>query len=103
MAKRKTKADQLDDLRQRVWDIYLGACGWELGDEDEIDLDAYERVITGAQYAFGIAGDCYLLKTHNAGKFAKPDAAAEFLFEHGVRATNTAERPFSKAEETDGE
>lgn len=92
MAKRVTKkqreANELKALEQRIFDVYMGACGYEIGFELELyDLEWMERALYALGTIFGGSPEkdqCF--KSIHLGKFTSPSSAAEWLYGCGIRA-----------------
>jgi len=89
--KRKTKsekeAEEKAALRQRIADVYAGACG-EPADTDDffLTLEAGSRAITALKKLFGQEGREYMWESHCLDRFETIDLATEFLYQTGVRA-----------------
>lgn len=90
-AKRQTKsekeANEKAALRQRVADVYAGACGEDADTEDFfLTLTAASRAITALKKLFGEEGCTYMWESHCLDQFETIDSATEFLFQLRVRA-----------------
>lgn len=89
--KRKPKAikeaEEKEALRQRIEDVYAGACG-EVVDTDDffLTLEAASRAITALKKIFGEEGRDYMWESHCLDRFETVDSATDFLFTNGVRA-----------------
>lgn len=89
--KRKPKAikeaEEKEALRQRIEDVYAGACG-EAVDTDDffLTLEAASRAITALKKIFGEEGRDYMWESHCLDRFETVDSATDFLFTNGVRA-----------------
>lgn len=89
--KRQTKAQKETEakaaLRQRIADIYAGACGESADTEDFfLTLDPASRAITAIKKLFGEEGRSYMWESHCLDRFETIDSATDFLFQNGVRA-----------------
>lgn len=74
-------------LRQRIADIYAGACGESADTEDFfLTLDPASRAITALNKLFGEEGRGYMWESHCLDRFETIDSATDFLFRNGVRA-----------------
>lgn len=88
--KRKTKFQKETEakaaLRQRIADIYAGACG-ELADTEDffLTLDSASRAITAMKKVFG-EEESYMWESHCLDRFETVNNATDFLFKNGVRA-----------------
>lgn len=101
--RRKTRDDQKALLLQRVQDIYSGATGydWSQYGEDENFATASDlaKIIPTLRLVFGEPRkDWFIYRTHNIDRFEQAIAAADFLWDHGVRANKRLE----PEEETNG-
>jgi hypothetical protein len=74
-----------DALLQRIGDIYAGAWGREITDEDFCTAADLALIIPALKARFGAPYD-YVWSFHNIGNFNDPEAATEFLYRAGVRA-----------------
>ena len=92
MAKRKTQAqreqEQRDALQQRIADIYAGACGRVVSeDEDWPGIEDVGRIIPAVREVFGEPfKDWFGYQPHNLGRWQTVVSATDFLFEYGFRA-----------------
>lgn len=89
--KRKTKSQKETEakaaLRQRIADIYAGACGESAEGEDFfLTLDPASRAITAIRNLFGEEGRGYMWEPHCLDRFETIDSATNFLFQNGARA-----------------
>lgn len=89
--KRKTKTEKEAEakaaLRQRIADIYAGACGESVENESFfLTLEAGSRAITALKIIFGEENREYMWESHCLDRFETVDSATEFLFTNGVEA-----------------
>lgn len=89
--KRITKSEKESEakaaLRQRIADIYAGACGESADTENFfMTLDPASRAITALKNLFGEEGRSYMWESYCLGRFETIDSTTEFLFQNGVRA-----------------
>lgn len=87
MSKRKTEAQKKAALLQRVLDIYAGAEGGILI-EDEMASVAVIRKVMGVVAAKWVTDDAhkFLVGHWNVDEYETPAKAADFLYRNGVRA-----------------
>ncbi len=98
MTRRKTKAQREQEeraaLRQRVDDLFAGATGEYWDEECEPWPEDFMSFVRALHLAFfvrpdedsGEHGNEYLWGLFNLEKYRNPEAAADFLYEHDVRA-----------------
>ena len=74
-------------LRQRISDVYCGACGRDMDTEDEwATLEDYSRIMPALKEVFSGAFDSktWLSADHNANEYESVESATEFLWSFGV-------------------
>ena len=91
--KRKTKVqkeeEEMTALRQRVADVFSGACGRNMdSDEEFIGMEEASRIMPALKALFRKEDDkrTYLWEPSNLGHFDNIDSATEFLFKANIRA-----------------
>ena len=93
MAKRKTLKQRQEEMKgalhQRISDIYSGACGRDMDNEDGIlSMEEASRVLPAIMEVFRdqLEGKTFLKGLHMLDKYETIDQATECLFGYGIRA-----------------
>ena len=86
---KQREAEKREALLQRIQDIYSGACGRAMDEQDDCYASPSElsRVVPALQECFGTnQKKAFIWSPHNLEHFENPFSATDFLFRHDFRA-----------------
>ena len=87
LTKSQREAKQRAALSQRVHDLYAGAWGRPVTEDDFCTAEDLSRVLPALKGAMTVTEpQDYVWCDHNLGEFNDPKTATEFLYRAGVRA-----------------
>lgn len=84
--KQKREAEQKAALRQRIADVYCGAQGGLVADDEWATADLLSRVLPALRALFDREGFHHLFFLGNLDYYDTIDSATDFFWDHGVRA-----------------